>query len=99
MTALRAFITIGIAALWLLLVVPPMFMSPPSVYTGLHLKMTGAAVQPNIVTVDRGSPAYRAGFRSGDVLGCLSPHGYAVLMKPAVGFTEERTVRSPSPRA
>lgn len=54
MTALRAFLTIGLAAFLLLLVAPPMFQTPPSVSTGVHLIQTGAVVQPNVVRVDQG---------------------------------------------
>jgi hypothetical protein len=80
MTALRAFVTIGLAAFWLLLVAPPMFQTPQSVYTGTHIVLTGAPMQPNIIRVDPGSRAYRAGLRTGDVLGCLSPRDAALLI-------------------
>ncbi|HLI95245.1 MAG TPA: hypothetical protein VKT72_04045 [Candidatus Baltobacteraceae bacterium] len=58
MTALRAFITIGLALLWLVLFAPPMFQTPPAVYTGVNLVQTGAPIQQNIIRVDPGSPAY-----------------------------------------
>jgi hypothetical protein len=86
MTALRAFVTIGLAAFWLLLCAPPMFMTPPSANTGVRLATTGAAVQSNVIRVDPGSPAHRAGLRSGDVLGCLSMRDYALLFFPGLGF-------------
>lgn len=86
MTALRAFVTIGLAALWVLFCAPPMFMTPPRVSTGVELVRTGALIQPNIIRVAHGSPAYRAGLRSGDVLGCLSPRDYALLLFPSQGF-------------
>jgi hypothetical protein len=80
MTALRALVTIGLAGLWLLICVPPMFQTPPRISAGVHLIVTGALVQPNRVRVDRGSPAYRAGLRTGDVLGCLSPRDANLLL-------------------
>jgi predicted metalloprotease with PDZ domain len=33
---------------------------------------TGALIQPNLIEVDAGSPAYAAGLRTGDQVGCLS---------------------------
>lgn len=87
MTALRTLVTIGLAAFWLLLIAPPMFQTPPSVSTGVHL-ITKALVQPNVVRVDSGSPAYRAGLRTGDVLGCLSPRDYALLLGPSQGYAQ-----------
>jgi hypothetical protein len=88
MAAVRALITIGLAAFWLVLFAPPMFMTPPSVSTGVHLVITGAAVQPVMVRIDRGSPAERAGLRSGDVLGCLSARDSALLLNPSLGFQQ-----------
>lgn len=82
MTALRAIFAIGLALLWLLFVAPPVFMTPPSAYTGTHLLSTGAPVQPQLVTVKPGSPAYLAGLRTGDVLGCLSVYDATVLLHP-----------------
>lgn len=83
MTALRAFITIGLAVFWLALFAPPMFQTPPAVYTGVTLERTGELIQRNLVRVDRGSPAYRAGLRTGDVLGCLSSRDAALLFNSA----------------
>ncbi len=88
MAALRAFITIGIAAFWLLIVAPPMFMNPPSVVTGVHLIITGAVIQPPLVRVDKDSPAYRGGLRTGDVLGCLSARDFALLILPSFGYIQ-----------
>lgn len=76
MNALRAFITIGLAALWLCLFAPPMFQTPPTVVPGVH-PMTA---WNNVVRVDAGSPAYRAGIRTGDDLRCLSPRDAALLL-------------------
>ncbi len=88
MKALRALITIGLAAFWLLLVAPPMFESPPSVQSGTGIVLTGAFVQSNIVHVDAGSPAYRAGLRTGEILGCLSARDYALLMNRGFGLQQ-----------
>lgn len=88
MTALRAFLTIGLAAFWLLLFAPPMFQTPPRVVTGVHLLQTEALTQPNVVRVDPGSPAYRAGLRTGDVLGCLSVRDYVLLINPSIGLKQ-----------
>lgn len=85
MTALRAFIVIGLAGFWLFVCAPPMFQTPPQIYSGVHLVLTGGAVQPNIVRVDPGSPAYRAGLRTGEILGCLSRRDSALLFNEAFG--------------
>ena len=69
MAAFRALIATGIAALWFAMFAPPMFMHPPRVVTGVSLIRTGALIQPNLVRVAYGSPAYSAGLRTGDVLG------------------------------
>ena len=66
MAGIRAIITIGLAVIFLLLAGPPMFAHPLTAYTGIHLRKTGAIVQPNIVNVDPNSPAFRSGVRSGD---------------------------------
>jgi hypothetical protein len=83
MTALRALVTIGVAAFCLYLAVPPMFQSFHGGYTGVSALSTGAAVQPDMIRVDRGSPAYRAGLRTGDVLGCMSARDSSLLFSGA----------------
>jgi hypothetical protein len=80
MTAVRALVATSIAALWLALFVPPMFMFPPSAVTGVHFVPNGSLLAPNRIRVDDGSPAYRAGLRSGDVLGCLSLRDAHILL-------------------
>jgi hypothetical protein len=82
MTALRACITIGLAALWFVLAAPPMFRNPPMAYTGVQVVDTGALVQRTIVQVAPGSPAARAGLRTGDAVSCLSPRDSALLLQP-----------------
>ncbi len=79
MTALRAIIVIGASAFFLLVAGPPMFENPPWPYTGVHYE-SATLLQKNVtVRVDPGSPAYRAGLRSGDVVGCLSLADFQVL--------------------
>lgn len=80
MVAVRALITIGLAALWFALAAPPMFQTPPSIYTGIEPVYTGAPVQPNLIRVKPGSPAYNAGLRNGDVLGCMSKRDWSLLL-------------------
>lgn len=58
-----------------------MFLHPSTVYTGVHFHSTGALVQRDIVDVVRGSPAYRAGLRTGDVVACLSERDYNLLFQ------------------
>ena len=72
MTALRAFVVTALAALFILLG-SPIFANPPTLYTGIRFNRTSAPVQRNVIEgVDRGSPAYVAGLRSGDIVSCLS---------------------------
>jgi hypothetical protein len=94
MTALRAFLAIGIAGFWLLLFAPPMFQTPPAVYTGVHLLSTQGYVTQNAIRVDPGSPAYRAGLRTGDVLGCMTTRDYGLLVAPSWGKQQGYTAGS-----
>jgi len=80
MTALRALITIGLAAIWFAFSAPPMFQTPPRIYTGIEPVLTGAIAQPNLIRVKPGSPAFNAGLRTGDALGCLSKRDAALLL-------------------
>lgn len=79
--AVRALFVTTLAACVLLLAGIPMFMHPTTAVTGLRLHLTGALVQPNIVDVVPGSPAARAGLRSGDVLSCLSVRDFNLLFQ------------------
>lgn len=73
-SAVRAIIVIGISAFFFGFTTPPMFANPPWPYTGITLDNATSAV-----TVDRGSPAYRAGLRSGDVISCLDVRAYNMI--------------------
>lgn len=95
MTALRALIALTIAGFWFAMFAPPMFMTPPSVKTGVHLIKSSALVQPNRVRVDPGSPAFRAGLRTGDTLGCMSDRDYTLLISPSLGYDEGYRAGSP----
>jgi hypothetical protein len=80
MAAFRAFVTVTVAAIFLLLAAPPMMENPPVVYTGAHLEQTGALVGPVVIRVDTGSPAARAGLRTGDRVACLSLRDVVLLL-------------------
>lgn len=80
MVALRAFVAVTAAAVFLLLAAPPMLENPPVVYTGAHREQSGALVGPTIIRVDAGSPAARAGLRTGDEVACLSQRDVALLL-------------------
>ncbi|MBV9271175.1 MAG: hypothetical protein JO165_08775 [Candidatus Eremiobacteraeota bacterium] len=71
MTALRAFITVGLSLLVSVLVASLIFATPHLNYTGVS-RANSTPLTANVVTVAIGSPAYRAGLRSGDVVSCLS---------------------------
>ncbi len=72
MRAVRALITIGVASFFLLVAAPTMFVNPPWPYTGVHYESATVLQKDVTVGVDSGSPAYHAGLRTGDVVGCLS---------------------------
>lgn len=76
---MRAVVVIAVSLITLAYVGIPMFMHPPSALTGVTAHYTGALVQPNIVDVAAGSPGYRAGLRSGDIVGCLSQRDNLIL--------------------
>lgn len=82
MTALRAIFAIGLAAFWLISAAPPMFQTPLSGYTGTHALQTAALFYLPTIRVNRNSPAYRAGLRTGDALGCLSMRDSRLLLQP-----------------
>ncbi|MBV9270921.1 MAG: hypothetical protein JO165_07505 [Candidatus Eremiobacteraeota bacterium] len=67
----RAFIVIGVCSVLLLITGPPMLDLYTTAYTGFHSEI-GAFPGSVPTTVDAGSPAYRAGLRSGDLPKCLS---------------------------
>lgn len=86
-TAARALTATTLAVFALLLAGVPMFLHPDTVYTGVHLHWTGAPIQPDVMAVDRGSPAYDAGLRSSDVAGCLSLRDNNLLFQKEVFTT------------
>ena len=80
MVALRAFVAVTAAAVFLLLAAPPMLENPPVEYTGAHFEYTGALVGPAVIRVEAGSPAARAGLRTGDRVACLSRRDVVLLL-------------------
>jgi hypothetical protein len=79
MNVLRAFIVVGASAFALFIFVPSMLTPYATSYTGFHAGPIGTSPGAIHVTVDRGSPAYSAGVRSGDTVACLSWHDSEVL--------------------
>jgi hypothetical protein len=77
-SALRAALAIGLAGFFLLLVGPPMFENPPWPYTGIKPASNTGIFSSIVVNVDPGSPAFRAGVRTGDLVGCLSARDAAI---------------------
>lgn len=85
MTALRAFLTIAFSVLVFALVAALIFRTPPMVYTGIT-RAPSPPFSRNLILVATGSPAYRAGLRSGDVVSCLSSRDKELLF-PRYGFS------------
>ncbi len=83
---MRALLISCIGAGVILLCGISMFVHPPTDYSGVRVHLTGAAIQPILVNVDDGSPAYRAGLRTGDVVGCLSSRDAHWLLTSTVGM-------------
>jgi hypothetical protein len=78
-SAVRAIVVLAISAFFLFVAGPPMFEKPPWPYTGVHAAFVPPFERTVTVRVDRDSPGYRAGLRTGDVVGCLSLATYETL--------------------
>lgn len=75
----RAFIVIVFSVISLSVIAPAILIPYPTAYTGLHAGPTGTTPEQAHIVVDRGSPAYRAGLRSGDRVGCMSLRDSEIL--------------------
>lgn len=84
MTALRAFVTIALSVLTFALVAGLIFRAPPVAYTGVT-RAPSPPFSRNVINVVPGSPAYRAGLRTGDIVSCLSVRNKEILF-PRFGF-------------
>jgi hypothetical protein len=73
----RAVVVVALSVLCFAVVVPPMFSTFPTAYSGAHID-PGIAT-PTIQSVDPGSPAERAGLRAGDRIGCIDTRDLMVL--------------------
>lgn len=80
MTVLRTFVTVAIAALFLFLAAPPMFVNSPVAYTGMQ-RIGGPPLGRMTIRVIPGSPAARSGLRTGDVVGCMSLRDRETLLQ------------------
>lgn len=78
-SAARAFIVIALSLAFLVLIGPPMFETYATAYTGVHAGPLGTPPNKARIVVDAGSPAYRAGLRSGDAIRCMSPRDSEML--------------------
>jgi hypothetical protein len=67
----RACIVVAISLALFLVLAPPLLETYSAAYTGVHRGPVAAAPHERVV-VDEGSPAYAAGLRTGDTLGCMS---------------------------
>jgi hypothetical protein len=72
MSALRAVVVVGFSAFLVAISVPAMFVNPPWPYTGITVATNAPMWTHLTIDVAHGSPAYRAGLRSGEQIGCLS---------------------------
>jgi hypothetical protein len=88
----RAVVVVALSLLWFAVVVPPMFSTFPTAYTGVRIDSRN--VIPTIRTVDAGSPAERAGLRAGDHIGCIDTRDLVVLTGvPGPAAYESRPLR------
>src|SRR5579872_290542 len=85
MRIFNAIVTVGISAIFFAIIVPPMFGGYTTPYTGIHAGPVGTGPMDAHVTVDRESPAARAGVRDGDVIRCLHMRDYQIIF-PSFGL-------------
>ncbi len=83
MNAIRAVVVVGFSLFLLLLVGPAILQNPPWPYTGVTAARTPGFSSSYTARVAPGSPAYRAGLRTGDRIACLSVRDQSILFPMA----------------
>lgn len=79
MSVLRAFVVVALSAVVLLIGGVPVLQSYATAYTGYSAGSLATSPERQKSVVDVGSPAYRAGIRTGDTVGCTNMRDGAIL--------------------
>lgn len=89
MGVLRAFIVVGLSVVFLAIAGIPMLVAYTTAYTGFHPGPIGTPPELAKTVVDVGSPAYRAGIRTGDIVSCVSGRDGEILFPAFQGAAYE----------